>query len=126
LYQYDHDWRGIYTRNYTYAFSVLPDDEEDTVSNCLYDRTTDPHEQQNLFNSLEHQDLKVALHEQTRAWMEKFGDDGSEWTSVLKQILSPEDYNLRISRRAYSEGSGATGALKGRPIDVITPGNLNN
>jgi hypothetical protein len=51
--------------------------------------------------------------------MEKFGDDGTEWTSVLKQILSPEEYNMLISGRAFAEGSGATGALKGRPIDVV-------
>lgn len=126
LYQYDHNWRGIYTRDYTYAFSVLPNDEADTVSNCLYDRTTDPREQQNLFNSIDHQDLKVTLHEQTLAWMEKFGDDGSEWAIVLKKILSPEEYNLLFSGRAYFEGSGATGALKGRPIDIINPDNINN
>jgi len=122
LYQYDHNWRGIYTHDYTYAFSVLPYDETDTISNCLYDRTTDPHEQQNLFNSPDHQDLKTALNEQTLVWMEKFGDYGTEWSIVLEQILSPEDYNMLISDKAYAEGSGATGALKGRPVDLIKPG----
>jgi hypothetical protein len=126
LYQYDHNWRGIYTRNYIYAFSVLPFDETDTISNCLYDRTADPHEQQNLFNSSDHQALKAALHEQTLVWMDKFGDYGTEWSVVLKQILSPEEYNMRISGKAFAEGSGATGALKGRPVDLIKPVNMNN
>ena len=122
LYQYYNNWRGIYTRDYTYAFSLSPNDETDTISNCLYDRTADPLEQQNLFKSSDHQALKAALHEQTLVWMEKFGDHGTERTSVLKQIMSPEDYNLEVSGMAWSEGSGATGKLKGRPVDLIKPG----
>ncbi|MCP4311255.1 MAG: sulfatase-like hydrolase/transferase [Bacteroidetes bacterium] len=125
LYQYDHNWRGIYTCDYTYAFSVLPYDETDTISNCLYDRTVDPHEQENLFTSPDHLALKKSLHQQTLAWMEKFHDDGSEWTAVLEQILSPEEYALRIAGKAYPEGSGATGALKGRPVDVFRSGNVD-
>ena len=119
LYQFDHNWRGIYTHHHTYAFSVLPNNKADTVSNCLYDKTTDPYEQHNLFHSAAHQDLKAELHEQTLNWMEKFGDDGLEWLTVLKQIVSQEDYDMLSIDKGWFEGSGATGVLKGKPIDII-------
>jgi arylsulfatase A-like enzyme len=119
LYQFNYNWRGIYTHEFTYAYSVLPNDEADTVSNCLYNRTTDPYEQQNLFYSPEFRDLKVDLHRQTKEWMNKFDDRGDVWTDVLKQIVSKEDYDMLSIGKAWFEGSGATGALKGRPVDMI-------
>jgi len=116
LYQFDHNWRGIYTPEYTYAYSVLPNDEADTVSSCLYNRTTDPYEQQNLFRSPEYQKLKVDLYRQILEWMAKFDDRVDVWIDVLKQIVSKKDYDMLTIDKAWFEGSGATGALKGRDL----------
>ena len=48
---------------------------------------------------------------------------------LISQLLlscSPEEYNKRVTGQAYFEGSGATGALKGRPVDVLRSGNVDN
>ena len=37
-------------------------------------------------------------------------------------IASPEDFDMRISCKAFAEGSGATGALKGSPVNFVKPG----
>lgn len=119
LFHYDHNWRGIYTQEYTYAYSTLPNDEADTVSNCLYQRKADPYEQNNLFNKPEFAELKADLHKQTWDWMSKFNDKGEVWKDVLVQIIEKEDYDMLSVDKGWFEGSGSTGILKGRPVDII-------
>lgn len=64
----------------------------------------------NLVNNPEYKPVAEKLREELT---------GKIQTLKKQQILSPEEYSMQISGIAYSEGSGATGALKGRPVDVL-------
>ena len=101
------DWRGIYTRRYTYSFG--PDGKR---FNRLYDRRTDPHEQTNLYDDPDHRALRDRLHEQTLAWMKTFDDPFVPYQTMLR----------KVARRPRADGKmyrAKTGALKGRPVDLI-------
>jgi len=71
----------------------------------------------NLVNNPEYKPVAEKLREELT---------GKIQTLKKQQILSPEEYSMQISGIAYSEGSGATGALKGRPVDVLGSGNVTN
>ncbi|MCL5270082.1 MAG: sulfatase-like hydrolase/transferase [bacterium] len=116
------NWRGVYTRRYTYAFTVegarkgktMPRNFE--LRNCLYDRQADPRELNNLFESPGHRDLRDRLHERTMDWMRRLGDGCLTYETIADTALEPAE--LAISRRGRLAQEG-DGKLKGRPIDIL-------
>jgi len=117
------NWRGVYTRRHTYAFTVDADGNETrhrgyppSLLNCLYDREADPHEMTNLFHSAEHRAVRQKLHEEALAWMQRFGDTGWPYRKVFETVLVPEDAAIEKNQGLQSQGNGR---LKGRPIDLL-------
>ena len=116
------NWRGIYTRRYTYAFDI-PSDLPESLTNlpgkkyaCLYDHERDPRELHNLFSVPKQQTVRAQLHAQTLAWMEKFGDSGLPFADLIQRVMVAEDIGPSPSR---GDGPFGQGRLKGRPMDVL-------
>jgi len=120
------DFRGVYTRRYTYCF----DTSGGTVSlyremffarppgitwNCLYDRQTDPGETNNLYASPQHREIREELHRQTLKWMRQCGDSGDPYRAVASTVFTPEDQKARAERK----WDVFTGILKGSPLDLF-------
>ncbi len=114
------DWRGIYTRRYTYAFTVNPDSARSQTfsDNLLYDHQKDPWQLHNLFNSPKHATTRKQLHDATLRWMERFGDTGFQFQALLEQVVRDEDWPL-ASLPPQFRGRGWEGRLKGRPVDFL-------
>jgi len=118
------NWRGIYTRRYTYSFSTDPERKESATGrqmtyNCLYDRKNDPYETKNLFRSAEHRQVRQRLHQQTLAWMKQFGDPGFVYQEVLPRLVADEDWSA-VSAPPGRRPRGWEGRLKGRPVGFLT------
>lgn len=120
-----HDWRGVYTPRYTYSYAVpaktpnwwnqLPGRDPES-HNRLYDRHADPLEKKNLYHDSSHRKLRDSLHEQTLAWMKKFGDTGLSYPEIVSRAEHEDD--LALDRRRMLTRNG-NGKLKGRPIDFL-------
>jgi len=120
------DWRGVYTRRYTYCFDTCrgnPNLYREMFFtqppgihwNCLFDRESDPWEMRNLFDDPGARKLRARLHERTLAWMKRFQDGGLPQETVLRTLFTPEDVEHRRARRF----SAFSGILKGRPVDLL-------
>ena len=124
LFLLHHDWRGIYTRRYTYSFTVPSDtpnwwhtiDAPAESFNRLFDRQSDPLEMRNLFHEPAYQGLKKKLHAQTLAWMKKFEDDGLSYAAIVSKVEDEADLIYDKQRLLTQKGNGL---LKGRPIDFL-------
>ena len=108
-------WRGLYTRDHTYAFE-RPDARDKPAGrgvgfNCLYDNRAARYQDANLFGSPDHHDLQKALHARTLAWMVRFGDTFVPWRTLQQRCLARPEIPWRSPQQ--------TGALKGRPIDLL-------
>lgn len=120
-----HDWRGVYTKRYTYSFSIFTDSPSwynDSKAppdnfNRLFDRQTDPLEMRNLFHDPASQSLRQELHRQTLAWMKKFGDDGWSYPDIVSRAMVPED--LAFDRLRELTRPGGEARLKGPPINYL-------
>ncbi|MSV31185.1 MAG: DUF229 domain-containing protein [Bryobacterales bacterium] len=122
------DWRGVYTRRHTYAFDTSqPGGDalyrnayfrhpENLSWNCLYDRERDPWELRNLYGDRESARVQKRLHEQSLAWMRKFGDEGLPYDSVLRAAMSQNDLALRKSGNFFQRRSGI---LRGQPAALL-------
>lgn len=122
------DWRGVYTRRHTYAFDTSrPGGDalyrssyfrhpENLRWNCLYNRERDPWELRNLYGDPGAARLQKRLHEQSLAWMRKFGDGGLPYDAVLQAAMSPEDLALRKSGNFFQRRSGI---LRGQPAALL-------
>lgn len=123
LFYFPADWRGVYTRDYTYAFNLRPlqgesSDIKFNVNNydVLYEHQADPYELNNLFKNEKFQKIKNDLHELSREWMKKFGDKGIPINDLLPEVMLEEDYRIfQIEPR--NRGDKWEGRLKGRPVD---------
>lgn len=125
------DWRGVYTRRHTYAFDTSrPSGDalyrnayfntpENVRWNCLYDRQRDQWELRNLYGESEAARTQKRLHEQSLAWMKKFGDNGFSYDSVLRAAMSPQDLALRKSGNYFQQRSGI---LLGQPAALLAAG----
>jgi arylsulfatase A-like enzyme len=124
LFYFAGNWRGVYTRRYTYAFD-LPGTEVEVIAQqvgrkryaCLYDHERDPRELHNLYDAPEHQALRAELHAQALAWMKKFGDTGVPFADLIRRVMVAEDIGPHPRR---GDGPFGQGRLKGRPLDVLT------
>jgi hypothetical protein len=76
----------------------------------LYDREADPFEQQNLFDSPGHAQIKKKLHERTLAWMNTFGDGFPTGAELMKLCFN-------AAPRRPVLGLSKTRKIPGRPID---------
>ena len=130
LFLMPHDWRGVYTKSYTYSFSIptndpswwnsVPWNTNVTPFNFgrLYDRQTDPMELHNLYNDSASQTLRSDLHKLALEWMKKFGDKGWSYPEIVKAAMFPED--LAFDSLYTLTRTGGEGRLLGRPIDFLT------
>ncbi len=110
LFYFGPDWRGVFTRRYTYAFA-RPGSTPELCWDVLYDREQDPHQQKNLFDDREYANVKADLHHLACGWLERFDDDIIDCETLMTEICGlPEGNQCR---------PGMTGELPGRPIDVI-------
>jgi arylsulfatase A-like enzyme len=122
------DWRGLYTRRYTYSFDTYQPGGEAWYResyfqqpapppwNCLFDRQNDPWEKRNLFDEPTHRKLRDRLHRQTLDWMKKLQDPCLPYDRVFRAATSPEDQAIRARKLPPANGSGI---LRGRPADLL-------
>jgi len=120
------NFRGLYTRRYTYSFDTSAgttafyrdmffSKPKGIQWNCLYDRSTDPAETNNLFTSPQHQEVREQLHQESLNWMRRFGDQGKTYETVIQTLFTAEDREFRKQRK----WADFTGILKGRPSDLL-------
>jgi len=117
------NWRGIYTRRYTYSVALHSPSEPNTPGgantfNVLYDRKTDPWETKNLFHAPEAAVIKAQLHGQTLALMARFGDQGLRAEELLSRVVREEDQSA-LKTSPAQRSMGWEGRLKGRPVDIL-------
>jgi arylsulfatase A-like enzyme len=118
------DWRGIYTRRYTYSFTVRTGSSGKEIQgkkhyNRLFDRVNDPWETRNLYDVPEYAEVQRSLHKQTLDWMKSFGDSGFTFEWLLRQVIREEDYPA-VATNPPKRPRGWEGRLKGRPLDILT------
>lgn len=124
LFEIRMNWRGVYTRQYTYSESLHDPTDSDIPGgrktfDVLYDRRADPWETRNLFDSPEAAGIREQLHQKTHELMRRFGDMGESRDQIFALSLRDEDQgalNLPLGKR---KGQWE-GRLKGRPIDFLT------
>ena len=78
VFAYFADWRGIYTKEWTYA-EKLGNDESTNVwgnTNVMYSHETDEGQLNNLFDNAEFANVQDTLKLLTHVWMDVFEDNG--------------------------------------------------
>jgi arylsulfatase A-like enzyme len=125
------DWRGVYTRRYTYAFDTYrPGGDalyreayfrhpEHLRWNCLYDRERDPWELRNRYGDPSAARVQKRLHEQATEWMRRLGDPGVSYDAVLRASMTAEDLALRKTGKYFAQRSGI---LRGQPAALLGAG----
>ena len=100
-------WRGVYTRDWTYARGIAGNAKRLGVEiNVLYNRKKDPSQLNNLFGNPAYADKQAQLEAQTREWMKRFGD--REYTA--KDFLKAQKIARILAwNKNYSH----------RPIDLL-------
>lgn len=112
-------WRGIYTREHTYAEGEGPhwrfnDKGKYALGTqpvrALYDRSSDPHQLRNLHGEKSHAALQKALRAQTQQWLDRFEDP----------VLPPGEL-MRLVRGENNQPpmDAQAPGFSGRPIDKI-------
>ncbi len=101
LFQFLPSWRGIYTRRYTFAMErvdrspafyarfksdLRPSRQYVPSHNVFYDRTIDPLQLNNLFNSTGHIETAWELTLQTHAWCDHFRDPFLSYEGLLDAL----------------------------------------
>jgi arylsulfatase A-like enzyme len=109
LFNFFAGWRGVYTRQYTFAFDQL-DGNTKHDRRVLYDRKKDPFQLENLYHDRTHRSLHRELHRLTIEWMDRFEDPCIDRNDLLR---------LCGFESAQLTKKGETGILPGRPIDLI-------
>ncbi|MBI2373648.1 MAG: sulfatase-like hydrolase/transferase [Deltaproteobacteria bacterium] len=111
MYRPERSWRGLYTRQYTYACEHPRDPAALNPFDVLYDRVLDPTQEMNLFNDPGSASLKDQLHGRALDLMARYSDDFAVTYEALMQCLVRPALPL--------DDPDATGALRGRPIDLL-------
>lgn len=116
-------WRGVYTRRYTYSESIVtPADpaakERAAVYNALYDRQDDPWETRNRFADPAFAEVRTKLRERTHDFMKRFGDPGLPHAELLKRVVREEDLPA-VTTPPARRPKGWEGRLKDRPVDLL-------
>ncbi len=117
LFLFSGNWRGVYTRDFTYSFMVAERKAKDF--NILYDHKNDPYQFNNQFNNEQYRQTKEELHKLTLEWMDKFNDKGLAYDSLIRKILRPEiaeifrlPFQKRVDMRNFDV------IVKGKPVDL--------
>ena len=125
LFYFSGDWRGVYTHEYTYAFSLDKGKAEPHAVvagfkdyNVLYDHKNDPFELNNLFEDTEFMQQKNALHNLSLEWMNSFKDEGVPYKELLPKIMMEEDY-IYYQKPPAERGTGWEGRVKGPPVTLL-------
>lgn len=118
-------WRGVYTREATFAYGNAPHfmvtgtppklKVTQTPCNVLYDKRTDPLQVNNLYNDAASGPLRAEMEQLTQHWMDRFED------------RMPDEKALNAHYHPGKEGWVADAkdpAYGGRPIDIIRKNNL--
>lgn len=118
------NWRGIYTRRYTYSVSLDQPAEPNTPGgrqtfNVLYDRSNDPWETKNLFADPGTTKVRAELHARTLALMQRLGDPGVSYQELLRRAIREEDYPV-VTMPPAKRPKGWEGRVKGHPVDHLT------
>ena len=105
IFNFKPSWRGVYTRQHTFAFeniertrdistrfgSDLPDRRKHTPNfNVLYERESDPLQVNNLINSTEHIPLAMSLTEKTHNWLDVFNDPFLSYKRTVEVVGEQE------------------------------------
>ncbi len=120
LFFYPANWRGLYTRRYTYSVAIAaPDDHPDPASvyNVLYDRQTDPWELTNLFHSTTHANLRTELHARMVELLRSYGDRGWTWRQLLRCLREEDRRNFLLPPAERPRGWEARTA--GVPLQLM-------
>lgn len=130
LFHISASWRGIYTRRYTYSYSVRSSDGKSLFAkkhffNHLYDRQKDPAEMHDLYDVPEYAALQKRLHQQTLDWMKRFDDTGLIWEVIAKKTVCKEAWPAVIHAPG-KRPPGWEGKLRGRPLDLLKEVNTGN
>lgn len=125
LFYFAGDWRGVYTHDHTYAFSLESGEAEPHAIahgfrnyNVLYEHHNDPFQLNNHFDNEEYAGQKAKLHQLSLEWMERYNDRGTAFQELLPLVMQKEDYTYFINKRAaQTSGIEWDTRLKGRPVD---------
>lgn len=115
----DPNWRGIYTREHTYAFGigkqfVMAERGQRQLAelpmDCLYDRRRDPHQLRNFWDDRSSRALRDKLHRSTKSWMDHFEDPMFD-TPRLTSLMKPDGSDC--------PGDTRDPKFRGRPVELI-------
>ncbi len=120
IYNHQHNWRGVYSKRYTFSFCTDPDNEPETLSNSdtvfprflLYDRKKDPWEKQNRINDPSYAKIKRKLSRATSSWMKGTDDVDMPYQNISRVIrhhTHPQDLPW----------PSVGGLLKGVPSELL-------
>lgn len=120
IYNHQHNWRGVYTKRYTYSFCTDPTKDPEKLPNAdttfsrfiLYDRKKDPAEKTNRFNDPGYARIQRKLDARTRSWMIDVGEVDMPYEKISRLIRSPTDGQQRT-------WPAAEGILRGIPAEIL-------
>ena len=99
-------WRGVYTRQVTYAIGTTRAYQSDpetyfklveVPANVLYDKSKDRYQQKNLFGLEDHRNLQYSMERLNQQWLDNFGEkcvDGE----VIWRVYNQETQAGRLRR----------------------------
>lgn len=110
-------FRGIYTREYVYAFDLRnprPALNETPRYQYLINHREDPYGLSNHYGEADYRKLQAELHERTRETMLELGDEGWSYGQICRATLeNPEEIKGNLGAK------GKRMRNKGRPLDLL-------
>jgi arylsulfatase A-like enzyme len=94
IYNHQHNWRGVYSRRYTYAFCTDPENDPEKLPHSdtsysrflLYDRKWDQWEDRNLYHHRRYSRIRKKLASATIRWMKETGDPDMPYSKIAAII----------------------------------------
>ena len=110
------NWRGVYTREFTYAVGGFgaPDEtqRQHAAFDVLYENKTDPWNRNNLYDNSERKATRQHLHETSMDWLDRFEDPFmDEYTLMLntaKVVGYSEPLKQPVAAMTFKESPLAT------------------
>lgn len=105
------NWRGVYTREFTYAVGGFgtPDEKQRSHANfdVLYEHTPDPWNRNNLYSNAKYRATRQHLHQATMDWLDRFEDPFMDERTLMlntaKVVSHSEPSKQPISEMTFSE-----------------------
>lgn len=117
LFYFFPDWRGVFTKDYTYSFDLFLERDKESW-NVLYDRKRDPKQMENRFYDKKYRDVRDRLHALTFEWMDKFNDPLYPCHKTLKMCGID---NLRLDKKSDDPN---VGVLDCTPMEAFERNNI--